>query len=1137
MMKKTIVVHDMHCEHCVHSVSEAVSSVPGVSSVEIDLDAENSAGTVTFDYDETVTDPQVVFKAIIDADYGPIDDPETGNEKIGGMREEVSAGPAKTSDSPVKSPAGPAKVSGSPESAGNMPSEKATLSVTGMSCAACALNVEKVLRKTDGVGEASVNLPLGRASVSYDPEKTSPEKLAEEIGKIGYGATVLSGKETGSGRETAEDGKTGNGTKGHSPAKNGTTGDKTSGSKTSGNETSVNGAGLFARLKETVRGAGHEYDVRNRLIAALIFGALIIPGNMKLTMPEMSLFSFVPAILSDKYVLFVLTTAMLIIVGRTYFMKAAKGFVKGLYDMDLLISVGTGCAYLISAGMTFLPDAQNTAAGGHLYYETVAMILVFVTFGKFLEDRSRRKTTAAVRKLMSLEAPVSHVIRQIPSEDSEEAETAETKTVATEAKTETGKKTEKEIEIPTEDVIVGDIVIVRPGEKIPVDGTVLSGTSSVDESMLTGESMPVLIGEGSRVTGSTQNLTGTFTFRAESVGADTVLSKIITLVSDAQTKKPPIQRTADKVAGHFIAAVFVIAAVTFLFWYFIGYDLFDIQSNVSYEGTSAFVFSLLAATAVLMISCPCAVGLATPAAVMVGTGMGAGEGILIKSGESLETAGKVDAVIFDKTGTLTRGRPVVTDIRIFDGSFSEKDILAAAAGAETGSEHPLSKAIIRKAEDAGAEPVPVSDFSAVPGKGISAKMKTDPKESGSEKIIIGTAAFLEESGIPVPERVKETMTETDDLLDAGKTVIYLGIGDQAVAAFALADVLRETSRDAVSELTAMGIETYMLTGDDPKTAKAVAAQAGIPGKNIIAGVLPDKKAEVIRRIRETGKVTAMTGDGINDAPALSAADVGISMGSGTDIAVDSADIVLMKNDPLDVVSAVRLSRLTITTIRRNLFWAFCYNAVGIPVAAGVLYPLTHSMFITPELAAACMAFSSFSVTTNALLMKKRKWKSGKAMTEKRMKREPETNDRKTDGRKTDDRKTDEKKTETNDRKTDEKKTETNDGNNRKVSHKSISETDLTFDALSGFRCLHERICDRRNRQRRRKNVDNDRSFVSAGEKERCSGLQGRPGFHRSDVSYDRDGTAVQESRFIYDDGGETASACRVYVKGCGSVRR
>ena len=580
--------------------------------------------------------------------------------------------------------------------------------------------------------------------------------------------------------------------------------------------------------------------------------------------------------------------------------------------MDTLVAIGTGTAYLYSVIISIFIWGGDTSYGmDNLYYEVAALLIAFILLGKYLEAIAKGKTSEAIRKLMGMQAKTAIVLRGT-----------------------------KEVEVPIEQVQVNDILIVKPGQKIPVDGLVLTGYSAVDESMITGESIPVEKKIGDKIVGATINKTGTFTFRATKVGAETALAQIIKLVEEAQGSKAPIQKLADTVSAYFVPAVVVIALLAFSIWIMVGAE---------------FSFALTTFVAVLIIACPCAMGLATPTAIMVGTGKGAEQGILIKSAEALQNAEKIDVVIFDKTGTITKGKPEVTNILPQKG-FTEKAVLQYAAIAEKRSEHPLGEAIVKKAkEEKLSLPDPVK-FKALMGRGLEASYN-------QKTILLGNRKLMTEKKI----RCASLEKELQRLENEGKTAMILAINNKIAGIIAVADTMKEHSAEAVQRLQRLGKDVIMITGDNERTAQAIARQVGI--KHVMAEVLPEQKAEKVKEPQRRKKRVAAVGDGINDAPMLAQADIGIAIGSGTDVAIESADIVLIKEDLRDVVNAMELSKYTMHKIRQNLFWAFAYNSAGIPLAAGILYPFT-GWLLSPIIAGAAMAFSSVSVLSNSLLMKK-----------------------------------------------------------------------------------------------------------------------------------------------------------------------
>jgi len=608
------------------------------------------------------------------------------------------------------------------------------------------------------------------------------------------------------------------------------------------------------------------------------------------------------------FLLWVLATPVQFIAGWTFYKGAWAVLKNRSANMDTLVVVGTTSAYLLSAYLVLFRP------GGDQYFEVSAILITLVLLGKMLEAVAKGNTSDAIKKLMNLSPKTATVIRN-----------------------------GHEMEMSVDLVVVDDIVLVRPGERIPVDGVIVDGSSSVDESMITGESMPVEKDKDDVVIGGTINKNGGFRFMATKVGADTTLAHIIRLIEDAQTKKAPIQRFADMVSAYFVPIIIVVALLSGLGWYFIGHE--------------SISFSIMIVVSVLVIACPCALGLATPTAIMVGTGLGAKNGILIKGGDALETAHKLKFVVFDKTGTVTKGTPEVTDVRSFS-KHHENHLLAVAAGVEKHSEHPLAEAIVRRAENDHVDVKGSTDFQAIPGYGVKAKID-------GKRYFFGNAKLMSANAIKLSQELRD---EKERLEEQGKTVMILADEQAPLGIIAVADVIKESSKEAVQQLKNIGLEVYMITGDNVLTARAIAAEAGI--EKVFSEVLPEHKAMYVRSLQQRGKV-AMVGDGINDAPALAQADIGIAMGSGTDVAMETGNIVLMKNDLLDVPRAIRLSRFTMSKIKQNMFWALFYNVLGVPVAAGVLFPFT-GWLLSPIIAGAAMAMSSVSVVSNSLLLKGKK---------------------------------------------------------------------------------------------------------------------------------------------------------------------
>lgn len=670
----------------------------------------------------------------------------------------------------------------------------------------------------------------------------------------------------------------------------------------------VESAGYKASVHEAaaVQEAAKDVEMK-KLKGKLIFALALSIPVLLISMPQLlAPFGINAEMLMDfsnrKLLLFALTTPVQFIAGWQFYKGAWAAAKNKASNMDTLIVVGTSAAYLYSVATTFF-------IVGEAFYEIAALLISFILLGKLLEARAKGKTSEAIKKLMGMQAKTARV-----------------------------KRNGKEIDVPIDEVRVGDIVIVRPGEKIPVDGVIVQGATSIDESMISGESIPVEKNIGDKVIGATINKNGSIEFRTTQIGEGTVLAQIVKLIENAQGSKAPIQRFADQISYYFVPTVIALALITFIVWYFII--------------GQTFVFSLLLGVAVVVIACPCALGLATPTAIMVGTGKGAEKGILIKSGEALETAQKLDVIIFDKTGTLTYGKPIVTDI------VGGKDVLSLAASLEKLSEHPLAEAIVRDATEKNIKLSEVRKFNAIPGHGVEGEIV-------GKKYLLGNRKLMADAKITIAE-IEKDMAKFEN---EGKTAMIVATGKEILGLVAVADTVKENSAEAIKTLKNMGIMTAMITGDNLRTANAIAKQVGID--KILAEVLPEDKANEVKKFQESGKVVAMVGDGINDAVALTQADVGMALGSGTDVAMESGDVVLIKNDLRDVVIAIKLSKATMNKIKQNLFWAFAYNVAGIPVAAGILFPFT-GWLLKPELAGLAMALSSVSVVTNSLLLRHKK---------------------------------------------------------------------------------------------------------------------------------------------------------------------
>ena len=653
-----------------------------------------------------------------------------------------------------------------------------------------------------------------------------------------------------------------------------------------------------------------EKDLKTRFAIGIVLSVVIFVGSMQHWFPFLHGIPRLPLLVF----VFILTTPVVFWVGSRFFIGAWKAARQKTTDMNTLVAVGAFAAWFYSVLATFLPRLfAGAEIVPHVYYDGAALIVTLIILGRLLEAKAKGRTSQAIHRLVGLKPKTARIVRGGIESD-----------------------------IPIEGVLKGDLIVVRPGEKIPTDGIVVSGHSTIDESMLTGESMPVVKEAGAEVFAATMNRTGSFTFRATRIGAETALARIIRLVEEAQGSKAPIQRLADRVASVFVPAVFGIALVTFAVWYFVVPD-------------PVFSRALLNFVSVLVIACPCALGLATPTAVMVGTGLGAESGILIKGGESLENAYRLTTVVFDKTGTLTRGEPEVTDI-VPAAGHSPAEVIKIALALEAVSEHPLARAVLAKGEKEGLRAEPVEGFSAMSGLGITALRN-------GETCLLGNRRFMEAQGAAMGALEEEA----DRLAGAGKTVVFVAEAGQVVGVMGFSDLPKPSAKEAVAALKGMGLGVAMITGDNAATAKTMGNELGID--RVLAEVLPGDKAEEIRRIRADGEVVAMVGDGINDAPALAAADIGVAIGAGTDVAIEASDITLMKDSLAGVPQAIRLSFATMRTIRQNLFWAFIYNVIGIPIAAGVLYPF-WGILLNPEFAAAAMAMSSVSVVGNSLRLRR-----------------------------------------------------------------------------------------------------------------------------------------------------------------------
>ena len=824
--------------------------------------------------------------------------------------------------------------------------ERIDLPITGMTCAACARRIERKLSQSPGVRRANVNFATSRATVEYDPNATAVGKLIETVKDVGYGTAGTaradfivddSARPSGSSQplEThlnrlrgvvnatfnlatmevrveylpgATDVKSIRGTIEHF-----------------GYEVrDVSGAGGDVAAEESEANARDaEYQgIKRRFIIAAVLSAPVLVIAM--THGRIELFNFAGV----NWLQLALATPVVFYCGAQFYRGAWAAFRHRAADMNTLIAIGTGAAYLYSIAATLAPRVFAGATGRDVmagmasttgapmvpvYFEAASVIIALILLGRMLESRAKGQTSDAIRRLVSLQARTARVIRD-----------------------------GREMDIVVEEVVPGDIVIVRPGEKIPVDGVVEDGSSAIDESMLTGESLPVEKKAGDEIFGATLNKTGSFRFKATKVGKDTALQQIVKLVQDAQGSKAPIARLADVISGIFTPIVICIAIATFVVWF------------VAAPVDIRFTMALVNFVAVLIIACPCALGLATPTAIMVGTGKGAENGVLIKGGESLETAHKLTTIVLDKTGTITRGQPALTDV-VAANNFTEDDLLRLTASAERGSEHPLGVAIVRGAQARNVQLTDVSNFNALAGYGIEADVD-------GRHLLLGNLKLMRDRSIALDGFEERAAT----LAAAGKTPMYAAVDGRFAGLVAVADEIKPESQEAVAAMRKLGLEVVMMTGDNKRTAEAVARQVGIT--RVLSEVLPEGKAGEIKRLQQEQKIVGMVGDGINDAPALAQADVGIAIGTGTDVAIEASDITLIRGDLRGVVTAIALSKATIRTVKQNLFWAFVYNVVGIPVAAGLLYPLT-GWLLSPVIASAAMSLSSVSVVTNSLRLR------------------------------------------------------------------------------------------------------------------------------------------------------------------------
>ncbi|MBL7049275.1 MAG: copper-translocating P-type ATPase [Nitrospira sp.] len=818
-------------------------------------------------------------------------------------------------------------------SAKDTSARKLEVPVTGMTCAACSARVQKALESGKGVQSANVNLAAERATVYYLPSETDSSEIIKIITDAGYGVSLSSITLPIKGmtcaacvkrvqdKLTAVEGvlhaavniATEKATVSYLPAQAGIRDLKKAVAEAGYEVLEVSEGEDIVEKEKSEREAAYQ-ELKNKFIVGVCF---TVPLLLLVFWDKFGLSAIMTIPRETNFILqFLIQTPVQFWVGWQFYTGAIAAARHRTTNMNTLIAMGTSAAYIYSVAATFSPAVfEIEGYSATVYFDTAATIIVLILLGRLFEARAKGRTSEAIKKLMGLQPKTARVFQNGEEKD-----------------------------IAIDEVEPGDIVVVRPGERVPVDGILLDGYSSVDESMISGESIPVEKKPGDKIIGATINKSGSFRFKAEKVGKDSMLAQIIKLVQEAQGSKPPIARLADKIASIFVPVVMVIAALTFLVWLMFG-------------PAPSLTYALLNFVAVMIIACPCALGLATPTSIMVGTGKGAENGILIRGADALETAHKVNVVVFDKTGTLTNGQPMVTDVFINPESLvSADELLMYAAAAEKRSEHPLGESIVACAVEKNIELSDPESFEAIPGKGIRAKIK-------DRGVLLGNPGFMQDEGVDI-ELIEP---EAERFAAEGKTPMYIALDSKAAGIIAVADTLKENSAEAIKSLARLGIETIMITGDNQRTAEAIARRLGID--KVLAGVLPEGKSIEVKKLQESGKTVAMVGDGINDAPALAQADVGIAIGTGTDVAMEASDITLISGDIRGVVASIALSRATIRNIKQNLFWAFAYNSILIPVAAGVLFPV-FGILLNPMFAAAAMGMSSVTVVSNALRLRK-----------------------------------------------------------------------------------------------------------------------------------------------------------------------
>ncbi|AET66260.1 copper/silver-translocating P-type ATPase [Desulfosporosinus orientis DSM 765] len=876
---KVINVQSMTCQHCVRHVTKALEKLPSIEQVQVSL--ENSQASFKYNPSQVAFDE--IRAAIEDAGYS-MDGPENSPEN---PEPEITTSEHK-----------------------EIEHQQQLFKISGMTCANCALTIEKGLKNMPGVKTAAVNFASEKLSVDIDPSIVQEEEILSKIKDLGYGASA----EGSEGKQQFK-------VSGMTCANCALTIEKKLKNTPGVQHAAVNFANETVTVEfdpaltnmrdifEQIRDAGYipldnkgddqedrtAIKQRNWLIFSAVLALPILP------------LMYLPMSKTLLYTMLVLATIVQFTAGWTFYRGAYHSLKNRSANMDVLVAIGITASYGYSVMTTF----PNIFFAGPTFFDTSALLIVFVRFGKYLEAKAKGRAGQALKRLLELQADKARLLVD-----------------------------GKEQEVAASDVKIGDIVVVKPGEKIPVDGDIIEGQASIDEAMVTGESIPIDKGVGDPVIGATINRSGSIKVKTTKTGKDTMLSGIIKMVEDAQGVKPPIQRLADTISNFFVPTVVAISVITFLIWYFAVH--------------STFVFAFTAAIAVLVIACPCALGLATPTAIMVGSGVGLNRGILFKSAAVLESIAHLQAIGFDKTGTLTKGAPEVTDIIPYT-SLTREEVLKIAAAGENPSIHPLAQAVVSQAKKENLQIQEVSDYLEESGHGVVCTYQ-------GKSLLIGNIKLMQEHGIDV----LETEQDSQRLAESGKTTSFIALDGRVIGLLALADVLKESTKEAIARLQQLGLKTFMITGDNKKVANVVGREVGID--DVIAEILPQDKINIVKKFQEQGLKVAMVGDGINDAPALAQADIGIAIGSGTDVAKETGDIVLVRNDLLDVERAIRLGRKTLTKIKQNLFWALIYNMIGIPIAAGALYSITGKL-LPPEWAGLAMAFSSVSVVTSSLLLR------------------------------------------------------------------------------------------------------------------------------------------------------------------------